>query len=170
MALQRAPCQTAKVTGSTRGRPPESRYPSRPTRAERTSARAHGSRSSRSTTRSVRPGEEPPVDIGIGLPSTIPGVEGRQITEWARRGEAAGFSSLGTIDRLVYPNYEPLIALAAAAAVTERIRLMTAILLAPLRTNDALLAKQAASLQDLSGGRLVLGMAPGGREDDYEAS
>jgi alkanesulfonate monooxygenase SsuD/methylene tetrahydromethanopterin reductase-like flavin-dependent oxidoreductase (luciferase family) len=110
------------------------------------------------------------VDIGIGLPSTIPGVEGRQITEWARRGESAGFSSLGTIDRLVYPNYEPLIALAAAAAVTERIRLTTAILLAPLRTNDALLAKQAASLQDLSGGRLVLGMAPGGREDDYEAS
>jgi alkanesulfonate monooxygenase SsuD/methylene tetrahydromethanopterin reductase-like flavin-dependent oxidoreductase (luciferase family) len=110
------------------------------------------------------------VDVGIGLPSTIPGVEGRQLTEWARRAEQAGFSSLGTIDRIVYPNYEPLIALAAAAAVTERIRLVTSILIAPLRLNDALLAKQAATIQDLSGGRLVLGLAPGGREDDFEAS
>ena len=48
--------------------------------------------------------------IGIGLPTTIPGVEGRQVVDWARRAEAAGFSSLGTIDRIVYPNYEPLIA------------------------------------------------------------
>jgi len=110
------------------------------------------------------------MELGIGLPSTIPGVEPRQITDWARLAEDAGFASLGTIDRIVYPNYDPLIALSAAAVVTERIRLMTSILLAPLRNNDALLAKQALSLQDLSGGRLVLGMAVGGREDDFIAS
>jgi alkanesulfonate monooxygenase SsuD/methylene tetrahydromethanopterin reductase-like flavin-dependent oxidoreductase (luciferase family) len=92
------------------------------------------------------------------------------VLDWARRADAAGFSSLGTIDRLVYPNYEPLIALAGAAAVTERIRLATSILLAPLRSNAALFAKQAASLQALSGGRLVLGLAVGGRPDDFEAS
>ena len=80
----------------------------------------------------------------------------------------AGFSSLGTIDRIVYPNYESLIALAAAAAVTERIRLVTDILIAPLRTNTALFAKQAATIDHLSDGRLVLGLAPGGREDDYD--
>ena len=68
------------------------------------------------------------MDVGIGLPTTIPGASGEQILEWARRAEARGFSSLGTIDRIVYGNYEPLIALAAAAAVTERIRLTTAIL------------------------------------------
>src|SRR3712207_7395075 len=62
---------------------------------------------------------------GIGLPTTIPGVEGREVVEWARRADAAGFSSLATIDRIVYPNYEPLIALAMAGVVTERIRLTT---------------------------------------------
>ena len=110
------------------------------------------------------------MDVGIGLPATIPGVEGTQVVEWAKRAEARGFSSLGTIDRLVYGNYEPLIALAAAAAVTERIRLVTSILIAPYRRNGAQLAKEALSVDRLSGGRLVFGVAVGGREDDYEAS
>ena len=108
------------------------------------------------------------MDIGIGLPSTIPGVTRDQELEWARRADARGFSTLGVIDRIVYSNLEPLIALAAAAAVTERIRLTTSILLGPTR-GAALLAKQAASVNLLSDGRLTLGLAPGGRADDYEA-
>jgi hypothetical protein len=74
------------------------------------------------------------------------------------------------IDRLVYGNYEPLIALAAAAAVTERVKLVTAIMIAPYRLNAALVAKQAATIDGLSGGRLTVGAAVGGREDDFEAS
>jgi alkanesulfonate monooxygenase SsuD/methylene tetrahydromethanopterin reductase-like flavin-dependent oxidoreductase (luciferase family) len=110
------------------------------------------------------------MDVGIGLPTTIPGVERDQLLEWARRADARGFSSVGTIDRIVYDNYEPLIALAAAAAVTERIRLAATILIAPYRSNAALVATQAASVDRLSNGRLVLGVAVGGREDDYEVS
>jgi alkanesulfonate monooxygenase SsuD/methylene tetrahydromethanopterin reductase-like flavin-dependent oxidoreductase (luciferase family) len=107
--------------------------------------------------------------VAIGLPSTIPGVQGQELTEWARRAEAAGFSSLGTLDRMVYPNYESMVALGAAAAVTERIGLMTAIEILPMRQNAALAAKQAATIQHLSGGRFVFGVAVGGRPDDFEA-
>jgi alkanesulfonate monooxygenase SsuD/methylene tetrahydromethanopterin reductase-like flavin-dependent oxidoreductase (luciferase family) len=110
------------------------------------------------------------VDIGIGLPNTVPDTEGRTLIDWAKHAEEAGFSTLGTIGRLVYPNYEELVALSAAAAVTSQIRLTTGVLLAPLYTNSALFAKQAASLDRLSGGRLVLGLGLGGREDDFAAS
>ncbi len=110
------------------------------------------------------------MDIGIGLPNTVPGTEGRTLIDWARHAEEAGFSTLGTIGRLVYPNYEELIALSAAAAVTSQIRLTTGVLLAPLYTNSALFAKQAASLDRLSGGRLVLGLGLGSRDDDFAAS
>ena len=83
------------------------------------------------------------MDVGIGLPATIPGVEGRTIVDWAMRADQGPFSSLGVLDRLVYPNFESMVVLAAAAAVTGRIGLMTTILLAPLRSG-AMLAKQAA--------------------------
>jgi alkanesulfonate monooxygenase SsuD/methylene tetrahydromethanopterin reductase-like flavin-dependent oxidoreductase (luciferase family) len=108
------------------------------------------------------------MDIGIGLPSTIPGTDGRTLLAWARRAEKRGFSSLATIDRIAYPNYESLIALAAAAAVTERIRLLTNVLLGPTR-NPVLLAKEAASIDQISGGRFTLGLGVGARADDFEA-
>lgn len=110
------------------------------------------------------------MDLGIGLPNAVPGLDGRRVVDWARSAEERGFSTLGTIDRVLFPNYESLVVLAAAAAVTERIRLMTDILIAPLRNNTPVLAKQAASLDNVSGGRLVLGLAPGIRADDYKAS
>ncbi len=108
--------------------------------------------------------------VGVGLPSTIPGVDRDSLLTWARKAEERGFSTLGTIDRVVYGNYEPLTALAAAAAVTERIRLTTDILLGPLRGNGAMLAKQAATIDSLSNGRLTLGIAVGLREEDYAAT
>ena len=107
--------------------------------------------------------------IGIGLPATIPGTSANTVMDWARRADAGSFSSLGIIDRLVYPNYEPMDTLAAAAAVTQWVRLMTTILIAPIQ-NPGVLAKQAATLDAISGGRLTLGMGLGAREDDYAAA
>lgn len=89
--------------------------------------------------------------------------------EWARRADDGPFSSLGVLDRLVYDSYEPFAALSAAAAVTRRVKLVTMIAIGPLR-NAAMLAKQAAAVDRLSGGRLVLGLAVGARRDDYEAA
>ena len=106
--------------------------------------------------------------IGIGLPNVIPGTEGRRLVGWAQRAEELGFDYLGVIDRVVYDSYEPLLALAMAAAVTERIELVTNVVIAPLR-NTGMLAKQAASLDRASGGRLTLGLALGARGDDFVA-
>jgi alkanesulfonate monooxygenase SsuD/methylene tetrahydromethanopterin reductase-like flavin-dependent oxidoreductase (luciferase family) len=107
--------------------------------------------------------------VGVGLPSTVPGADGALIVEWARRADAGPFSSLGVLDRLVFDSYGPLTALAAAAAVTQRVLLATTIVIGPLH-NDALLAKTAASVDALSGGRLVLGLAVGARKEDYDAA
>jgi alkanesulfonate monooxygenase SsuD/methylene tetrahydromethanopterin reductase-like flavin-dependent oxidoreductase (luciferase family) len=107
--------------------------------------------------------------IGIGLPNTIRGFPGRVLVDWAHRAEERGFSTLTTIDRVAFPSYESLISLSAAGAVTERIGLLTNILLAPTR-NPILLAKEAASVDQISGGRLTLGLGVGGRKDDFDAA
>jgi alkanesulfonate monooxygenase SsuD/methylene tetrahydromethanopterin reductase-like flavin-dependent oxidoreductase (luciferase family) len=106
--------------------------------------------------------------VGVGLPA-ISGISGQLVLDWARKVDAGPFSSLGSIDRIAYGNYESLIMLAAAAGVTQRVRLMTSILLAPVR-NSGVLAKQLATLDAISGGRLTAGLAVGGREDDYRAA
>jgi len=108
------------------------------------------------------------VKIGIGIPNTVPGTPGRLLLDWARRAEERGFSGLATLDRVIYPSYDSLAVLAAAAGATSRIELMTNILLAPVYP-PVLLAKSAASIDQLSGGRLTLGVAPGARLDDYAA-
>lgn len=109
------------------------------------------------------------MQIGIGLPGTIPGIKGELIFDWARKADAGPFSSLGNLDRLVYPNYEALVTLAAVSGVTQRVRLVTTILIAPLH-NAGMLAKQAASIDALSNGRLTLGLGVGNREDDFLAA
>lgn len=106
--------------------------------------------------------------VGVGLPTTTPGGGGPWLVDWARRAEDGPFTSLGVVDRTVYDSYDPLVALAAAAAVTETMQLCTMIVIGPIR-DATLLAKQAASIDVVSGGRLTLGLSIGARRDDYEA-
>lgn len=103
--------------------------------------------------------------VGLGLPISDPAA----LLDWARRADAGPFSTLGLLDRLVYDNPEPLVALGMIAGATSRIKVQTEVLIAPLR-EPTLLAKQAATLDRMSGGRLVLGLGVGGREDDHIAS
>ncbi len=106
------------------------------------------------------------MDIGIGIPNTVAGATGAQLLDWARRADAAGFSSLATIGAVSFPGYEELTVFAAAGAVTERIRFLPNVLIAPARST-AELAKQAATVDQLTGGRLTLGLGIGWREADY---
>ncbi|WEH35184.1 LLM class flavin-dependent oxidoreductase [Streptomyces sp. AM 4-1-1] len=105
------------------------------------------------------------MNVGIGLPIGDPAA----LLTWARRADAGPFSTLGLLDRLVYDNPEPLVALAVLAGATSRIRVQTEVLLAPLR-DTALLAKQAATLDRMTDGRLVLGLGIGGRDDDHQVT
>jgi alkanesulfonate monooxygenase SsuD/methylene tetrahydromethanopterin reductase-like flavin-dependent oxidoreductase (luciferase family) len=108
--------------------------------------------------------------IGLGLPAAIPDAPGRATVEWASLAEDLGFASLGVIDRLVYDNYDPFVALATAAAVTERAQMFTTVLNEPWRQSALMLAKQLWSLQRISGGRLIAGLALGGWPEDYRES
>jgi alkanesulfonate monooxygenase SsuD/methylene tetrahydromethanopterin reductase-like flavin-dependent oxidoreductase (luciferase family) len=106
------------------------------------------------------------MEIGIGLPNPVPGTPGHALLEFAQSAEARGFAGLATIDRIAYPSYDSLATMAAVAGATNRIPLLTNILLAPIYP-PALLTKTAASVDQLSAGRLTLGLAPGGRADDF---
>jgi alkanesulfonate monooxygenase SsuD/methylene tetrahydromethanopterin reductase-like flavin-dependent oxidoreductase (luciferase family) len=103
------------------------------------------------------------MSIGLGLPIARP----EALLDWAKRADESLFTTLGLLDRLVWDNPEPLVTLAAIAGATSRVRLQTEVLLAPLR-EPTLLAKQAATLDRMSGGRFTLGLGVGGRADEFE--
>ncbi|QIQ02123.1 LLM class flavin-dependent oxidoreductase [Streptomyces liangshanensis] len=104
--------------------------------------------------------------IGIGLPNQIRDVRPGVLPEWARRAEEAGFSTLGSVGRIAYPGVMDTVALAAAAGATSRIGLLSTVLLGPVWP-PLLVAKEAASIDGVSGGRLTLGVGLGGRPDDF---
>lgn len=106
--------------------------------------------------------------LGIGLPNTMAHETDRRLMlDWARLADEAGFHTLATIDKPNFDSWDPLVTLAGVAGVTERAKLATTILQLPNR-NEVLVAKQAAVIDRLSEGRLILGVAQGGREDDFE--
>ncbi|HKA32887.1 MAG TPA: LLM class flavin-dependent oxidoreductase [Candidatus Binatia bacterium] len=107
--------------------------------------------------------------IAIGLPSRVASASGDVMLEWIARAERGPFSSVVVTDRVVSQALEPMTVLALAAGATRRIRLMTSIVLAPTR-ETTLFAREAATLDVLSGGRLTLGIGIGVRKNDYLAT
>jgi alkanesulfonate monooxygenase SsuD/methylene tetrahydromethanopterin reductase-like flavin-dependent oxidoreductase (luciferase family) len=107
--------------------------------------------------------------IGTGLPNQVRNVRPAVIPAFAREAEKAGFASLGTVGRFAYPGVSDTVALAAAAAVTSTPELISGVLLGPVWPG-ALLAKELAGIDGVSGGRLTVGLGVGIREDDFVAA
>ena len=107
--------------------------------------------------------------IALGLPSRVASASGEMMLQWITRAEAGPFSSVVVTDRVVSQALEPLAVLAMAAGATKRIGLMTSVVIGPTR-ETTLLARQTATIDTLSGGRLTLGIGIGVRKNDYLAS
>lgn len=101
------------------------------------------------------------------LPTMLP--HGRdEFVSWCRRVDEGPWSSLAVPERVTFTSHSLTVQLAGAAALTERVRLWTTLIVLPAH-NEVQVAKDAASLDQLSGGRLTLGVGVGGREQDYLA-
>jgi probable F420-dependent oxidoreductase len=120
------------------------------------------------------------VKIGFGLPVSGSWATPDTIAHVARRAEELGYHSLWTFQRLLSPVdaswgemyravHDPLVALGFAAGITERVRLGVAVVNLPFAT-PVLLAKQAATVDILSGGRLDLALGLGWADEEFVAS
>ncbi len=106
--------------------------------------------------------------IGMNLPVMVGGLSRDTMLEWSRRIDTGPFSSLAAGERITFPNPEVMVTLSAAAAVTERVRIVFTVLVLPMH-NPVRIAKQVATLDVLAQGRVTLGLGVGGREEDYAA-
>lgn len=106
--------------------------------------------------------------VGITLPGMIPGTSLDTVLEWAGRADAGPFSSVAIGERLLWPGHDLTVTLAAAATVTKRVRIVSTVVVLPLHS-AVVIAKKAATLDQLSHGRLTLGIGIGGRDDDFRA-
>jgi probable F420-dependent oxidoreductase len=106
--------------------------------------------------------------IGLAWVNPAPLTKPENVVNFAKKCEAMGCQSMWSIDRVAYDNLEPLTVLAAAAGVTQKIRLGTSVLLGNLR-HASHVAKIVSTLDFISNGRVTLGLGFGSRENDYKA-
>ena len=106
--------------------------------------------------------------IGMTLPSFVVGVDGPTIRTWCRRIDDGPYASLAVGERVAYPSHDLVSTLAYAAAATSRVRIVSTIVVLPSH-DEVRLAKQAATIDVLSEGRLTVGVGVGGRDQDYVA-
>lgn len=109
------------------------------------------------------------MEVGISLPTMAAGVTGPLLKSWCAMADAGPYRSISAGERVTFVNPEMLVSLSAAAALTERVTVFGN-LWVPMLHQPAVLAKQLATLDVLSSGRLVVGLGVGGRVHDYEAA
>jgi alkanesulfonate monooxygenase SsuD/methylene tetrahydromethanopterin reductase-like flavin-dependent oxidoreductase (luciferase family) len=107
------------------------------------------------------------VDIAMTLPTMLPHGR-RELLAWCRGVDEGPWSSLAVPERVTYTSHSLTVQLSAAAALTERVRLWTTLIILPAH-NEVQVAKDVASVDRLSDGRLTVGVGVGGREQDYRA-
>lgn len=101
------------------------------------------------------------------LPTMLPHRREEFLT-WCRSVDEGPWSSLAVPERITFTSHSLVVELAGAAALTERVRLWTTLIVLPAH-DEVMMAKEMASVDQLSGGRLTLGIGVGGREQDYRA-
>jgi alkanesulfonate monooxygenase SsuD/methylene tetrahydromethanopterin reductase-like flavin-dependent oxidoreductase (luciferase family) len=106
--------------------------------------------------------------IGMTLPTMVPDLTREHVHEWSRRIDAGPYASLALGERITFPNIEAMVTMTTAAAVTERVELMFTVIVLPMHS-EGLMAKQIATLDVMSNGRVTLGVGTGGREEDFMA-
>ena len=105
----------------------------------------------------------------MSLPTMAPGYTAAHTLDWSQAIDAGPFSTLSTGERITFDNPDWLVTLSAAATVTERVRLFANLVVLPAHP-VAVVAKQLATLDQLSGGRLTVGVGVGGRGHDFRAA
>lgn len=108
------------------------------------------------------------MDVGICLPYMERDFHRDEILRWCRTVDAGSWSSLSCGERITGYTLEMRTMLSAAAAVTERVRIMPSLYVLPMHS-AVWAAKEIATLDLISGGRVTLCVGVGGREIDYRA-
>lgn len=108
------------------------------------------------------------MEIGVALPQMAADYQASSTLDWARGIDAGPFSSVSAGERVTFSNPEMVAALAACAAVTQRVRIFANLWVLP-QHSMAMVAQQIGTLDQISGGRFEMAVGVGGREDDYRA-
>ena len=108
------------------------------------------------------------MEIGVALPQMARDYGPGTTVEWSRAIDDGPFSSVSAGERVTFSNPEMVASLAAAAAVTSRVRIMANVWVLPAHPM-AMVAQQVGTLDQLAPGRVCLGVGVGGRHHDYQA-
>jgi alkanesulfonate monooxygenase SsuD/methylene tetrahydromethanopterin reductase-like flavin-dependent oxidoreductase (luciferase family) len=108
------------------------------------------------------------MEVGVAIPQMAQGLDHDSFEAWCRGIDDGPFSSVSAGERITYHNVEGLTACAAAAALTERVRVFANLLVLPWHA-PAMVTKELLTIDVLSNGRLEIGVGVGGREQDYAA-
>jgi alkanesulfonate monooxygenase SsuD/methylene tetrahydromethanopterin reductase-like flavin-dependent oxidoreductase (luciferase family) len=106
------------------------------------------------------------IEIGVVLPHGMPDIDRETLLDWARMADDGGLSSVGISERFAYPSLEPMMTLAAAAAVTTRVRLVSVVVVPGIRPAPVF-AKEVGTLLTLAPGRVSLGVGTGAFRGDF---